>query len=340
MDFFRTRKFFVLVVGLLILLGGWFWVFSSRGGAILGEKNKKQNVEPFVVSQNSGSYSAVDTDGDELKDWEEILWGTDPNNSDTDGDGTPDGKEIEEGRDPLKPGPDDIYFGTTPSTASGISESVNFTEGLIKSIAPDLVKYREEGLNEQSAKELGEILLGNIVKEIEKAPLMKDIFSGEGIKKSSSTFSNIRSYGNEAGKIIEETFKDFSKSELELFLEILNTQDFEGFSEFEKYKIAYLSAAGALKNIFVPEKYIEIHSGFINNFQNLAIIVDSLKNFNADPLKSFVYIFYYQKEAERFQRLIGDIVFNFKKDGVGFSENDTGETFFDYYNELQKVPVN
>ena len=48
-----------------------------------------------------------DTDGDGLKDWEELLWKTDPNKMDTDGDGTPDGEEINLGRNPLKAGPND-----------------------------------------------------------------------------------------------------------------------------------------------------------------------------------------------------------------------------------------
>lgn len=49
----------------------------------------------------------IDSDGDGLLDWEELLWGTDPNNPDTDGDGTNDGDEVRMGRDPLVPGPND-----------------------------------------------------------------------------------------------------------------------------------------------------------------------------------------------------------------------------------------
>lgn len=43
-----------------------------------------------------------DTDGDGLKDWEELALGTDPNNWDSDGDGVPDGED----NCPLTPNPD------------------------------------------------------------------------------------------------------------------------------------------------------------------------------------------------------------------------------------------
>ena len=44
-----------------------------------------------------------DSDGDELRDDEELLFFTDPFNPDTDGDGVDDGTEVAEGADPLVP---------------------------------------------------------------------------------------------------------------------------------------------------------------------------------------------------------------------------------------------
>ena len=45
--------------------------------------------------------SAVDTDGDGLTDWDEIVHGTDPYDADSDDDGLSDGWEVEHGTDPL-----------------------------------------------------------------------------------------------------------------------------------------------------------------------------------------------------------------------------------------------
>jgi hypothetical protein len=47
--------------------------------------------------------SAKDSDGDGLKDWEEIEYGTNPYDADTDDDGLSDGWEVANGYDPLDP---------------------------------------------------------------------------------------------------------------------------------------------------------------------------------------------------------------------------------------------
>lgn len=66
-------------------------------------KRKKVNPESnkaIAVNDVKDLY-AGDTDGDGLKDWEEVLWKTDPNNSDTNGNGIPDGEEVNLGKNPL-----------------------------------------------------------------------------------------------------------------------------------------------------------------------------------------------------------------------------------------------
>lgn len=50
--------------------------------------------------------SAVDSDGDGLTDWDEIVHGTDPYDADSDDDGLSDGWEVEHGTDPLDPDTD------------------------------------------------------------------------------------------------------------------------------------------------------------------------------------------------------------------------------------------
>lgn len=55
-----------------------------------------------TTSAKVAEFMALDTDKDGLKDWEEILYKTDPKLADTDNDGTDDQKELATNRDPLK----------------------------------------------------------------------------------------------------------------------------------------------------------------------------------------------------------------------------------------------
>lgn len=56
----------------------------------------------LINSNTTSALNSVDSDNDNLFDWKEVLYGTDPKNSDSDNDGTKDGEEIIENRDPLK----------------------------------------------------------------------------------------------------------------------------------------------------------------------------------------------------------------------------------------------
>jgi hypothetical protein len=60
---------------------------------------------PLIAKAQNGKQPLIDSDGDKLWDYEERIWGTDPNNPDTDGDGYKDKTEIINGFDPLKPRP-------------------------------------------------------------------------------------------------------------------------------------------------------------------------------------------------------------------------------------------
>ena len=55
--------------------------------------------ERVALNTERMSLAETDTDGDGLPDWEEALWGTDPNNADSDGDGVPDARKTIEGSD-------------------------------------------------------------------------------------------------------------------------------------------------------------------------------------------------------------------------------------------------
>lgn len=90
----RNNVVFIAVIILLVVI------------VIVVRKNiKKQEVNPendrsIAVNQTEDLY-ARDSDNDGLKDWEEVLWNTDPNIADTNGNGVSDGEEVRLGRNPI-----------------------------------------------------------------------------------------------------------------------------------------------------------------------------------------------------------------------------------------------
>ncbi len=88
---------------ILIILGSWL-VIDTRENNPVKPTTKAQDVPTLAKTV----LNTDDKDSDSLKDWEETLWGTNPEVKDTDGDGTNDGEEVKVGRDPRVKGPGDI----------------------------------------------------------------------------------------------------------------------------------------------------------------------------------------------------------------------------------------
>jgi len=108
---------------ILVAIFGYSFLsrYSSQGNSV-GTETK--------TPSSQRSETATDSDNDGLKDWEEVLWKTDPKNPDTDGDGTPDGEEIKTWRNPLVRAPNDKFL--TDEIASEIKTSAKLEENLKK----------------------------------------------------------------------------------------------------------------------------------------------------------------------------------------------------------------
>ena len=98
-----------------------------------------------------------DSDNDGLKDWEEVLWKTDPNNPDSDKDGVSDGEEIKINRNPAKPGPNDELDDAS-------LESRNMDDEFFENLFPEQLVF--ENFEEKS--EIRSINEGNKRDEINK----------------------------------------------------------------------------------------------------------------------------------------------------------------------------
>ncbi len=82
--------------------------FAALYSSKINAEKKPSNLIADTSSVIKNKILEKDTDNDNLKDWEEALWKTDPRVADTDGDGTNDGAEIKSQRNPLVAGPNDI----------------------------------------------------------------------------------------------------------------------------------------------------------------------------------------------------------------------------------------
>lgn len=124
---------FAVAVGAVLTF--LIWHNLAAPGRTLQAEAQKPRGDSAGSTLAANADANKDSDGDGLKDWEEAIWQTDPQNPDTDGDGTPDGKEVAGGRDPLKKGPNDKLPQPAESVPAGAEPSTdNLTYNLTKNV--------------------------------------------------------------------------------------------------------------------------------------------------------------------------------------------------------------
>ncbi|MCH7882795.1 hypothetical protein IIA95_00010 [Patescibacteria group bacterium] len=274
---------------------------------------------------------AQDSDGDGLKDWEEQLWGTDPNNPDTDGDGTTDNEEIQLGRNPLKPAPNDALTEASSKTASAIngsSETLTLTDKMARYLLSTYLQEKNLGL---AFPDLKNQIVSSLTRELKSYEVFPDKFSKENIiinpQKSRKT---IRAYANELGSIIsnERNKNQIIKNELETLAEILNRKEALSETEtppaFQKYIQAYENIVNRMQKLSVPENYAPYHLALMNSFFHLAQIDKRLNAFLLDPAAGMKTIYQYNDKSATVAKILNAMKNQLRQDYIIIARKESG----------------
>lgn len=268
-------------------------------------KNQKLTRE---LTQEAQKEAQKDSDQDGLKDWEEMLWKTDPQNPDTDKDGTTDNEEIKQNRDPLKPGPDDKL----PDLGVRLpNENINLNPQ----------DYSAINLTRQMAKTLGfQVLIGAENKDFtvpadskllnpaaEKtlaeftALFHPQISENELIAIDNDSEESKVLYLQLFKKTIELPFPKLSQEEA--FARAVQDKNFSGAEEYINY---YQKIIQELKAIPTPKTVLSHHKRTVELLLAKITVLENLKEIERDPLKTIIALQEHEKINEEIQQLMNN----------------------------------
>jgi len=309
----------MLIIGLALIGGG---VFFAR--TYFGEKGDiaVKNSAYDTPAQNT----LPDSDGDGLKDWEELLWGTDPRNPDTDSDGTSDGDEVKMGRDPLKPGPDDAFpelppnenkenTYTQPETLTDAVGSYAAQQYLITKLQNGAFNPQE--LSQYLAQSLGSVTVGE-----------SDLYRHKDIIIVQNTDP--------------EYLRKFALTTMKISRDIMQT-DFP-YYQFEEYDAAtdrfqphitiYQKTEGQLLLQEVPATYALQYLQLLNNTKKAKEALIAIKRMEYDPLLAIVGTLEFEKALRNITIVMTNTQQKLAADGVRFTQADITQMFgLSYRNE-------
>lgn len=357
MQKFLPSKIFIAVMAsaLFIVGGGYFVFFVSSSKYYV---SREENGGRQIVTQNADTalFAAKDTDGDGLKDWEEVLWGTDPAKPDTDGDGTKDNDEILAKRDPTKAGlpvgagaeagPGDEMGVTLPLVRGGdgeanktSSESSTLTEQLAHDFGEAYMRQKF-GKKEVDAEYLSKILFSGITEKLtekngENKEVPKVFFETSDFSIAiDSSHSALRRYFNALGSVFFKSRNVPSQNELQFIFDAISGKDEKKFEELLAYRDSYRALAEGMKTITVPEIMMPSHVYMANSFWRLSLIAERMSAFEKDPLEGIAASNAYLIEAQRSILPLKLIVEQIKASHLTFEKEEGGSLFTPYLSKL------
>jgi hypothetical protein len=279
------------LLGVAIIAVSFFSKMEAGKPAI----SESQEEESGILVINGGASTSVtdiiskDSDKDGLKDWEEALYGTDPQNPDTNGNGTSDEAEVRP-KNTLK----NKAYTTSSSVNSPVATTTTDQFGQQFFVAVSALKNAGT-VDPESIKNTAESIYSGV-----KYENIKPLYSiGDIVVIENPTNEQILAYGKNLGLIIEKYGKYNLGQELPVISKALEIGDKTLPLKLAPYITAYTNIAKDTSLIAIPEKIASLHLDLLNAYHGTAQSLKIAGKIFEDPLLAMQginqYLFYSNK---------------------------------------------
>lgn len=310
-SFLSTPVGISLILALLVI--GTASVIKTKANNRVAEKGPAALAVEKLIKKSLED----DTDGDGLKNWEESLYKTDPENPDSDKDGVNDGAEIATNRDPLVEGVGDVSIKLSTTSSMQFNATDRFSQELF-------VQYIE-------AKKTGKEITPELSEQIAEELLSKDytdadvpLISEADIEVIKTSPANLFAYGNSVGKITTTKLPEGGKDELTMLAGIANDTSLAESLDFAPNILRYSKMITELKAITVPEVALSAHVKLINGLITILYAVEGMNMLNDDPVGALSRIPLHQDGVEIVQASALEIRGIMLGRNITFSPSDYG----------------
>lgn len=255
------KAIFAIVLALVIL-----FLVSKIPDIIKKQETKK---EPFAVLE-VGELVEQDADGDGLRDWEESLWGMDPENSDTNGDGVSDGVEVLNIKNSIN---------GSDSSVAGSAEELTQTEAFSQQLFSLVSALQENGeITDQSEASI----IAEVSAFIQSRP-EGTVYYKTDLKIVSDTSANAITYiqaVNNAFAKYPIKVEDFALLEGVVITPNTKSVNLEIKFVADKYK----ALADTLLSTPVLAGEADVHLNLLNSIVTMSEILNDISLYAVDPM--------------------------------------------------------
>lgn len=259
-----------------------------------------------------------DPDGDGLKNWEEAIWNTDPNNRDSDGDGVRDGDEVSIESDPVIQGRGGGVSLSTDGTATADLTREILANGTF-----------EEVLQGEGAAKLNQYL------ETAKSSYFENeqrfiVSQAGGLKYSDANDTeSIKKYLNAVAEIYLRGYESVEKSDLEIIEEVLKDSSSADIVRLDPYIKTTEEIWEKIKNLEAPSTMKEFHERSAKLHLTTLFELATIRNIEKDAFPAFIALQKRFLTKIQLTRLYDEEVYRWlKAKKITFAENEFGYQMF------------
>lgn len=320
----------------MAIFSGWL---SLKIWNVPVQRSQNSKLKTQISFLAAYAEAARDTDGDGLKDWEEILWKTDVNNPDTDKDDADDGEEVLQGRNPLTAGyklkngawSDESKALEEKKSKAATSTPPTLTERIAQKFAVEylsglgvaggeLDNFQKRAISESLLESLAGATLSASNKFSDKDLLIENGASAEFTK----------SYLNAAGSFIGKAFSGLGEPEINILNRAITAGNFKELEGLANYIKAYRETVEFLKTKRVPGEYAALHLDAMNAFWNISLAVRDMQYSEKDPVRGLAGLSAYLNQVNRLSAFYTSMAKRLKAQNIVFSPTDGGNHFIKY----------
>lgn len=316
-----SKKISIFLVSTVVVVSGVISYNSYKERKAVEHKIAAGDTTERIItiSRETGEKS-VDSDSDGLQDWEETLWGTNIFNPDSDGDGTNDKEEIDSSRNPLQAGPDDEIKASATNGEPILYDNVvpgTLTDNLSINLAANYFNLKQNGTFTQ---ETSDELVSQIVSDISKITTLEN---------SHYTSANVKSHSKSSA--VDKSYGELlATAQVNLINTVATYKDLEPELYLTTVSGIYRSTAERLSTFSVPRELVDSHVQIMNNYYNIGIVFDDMKNYQTDPVRSLLAIRSYQEMEARQTESYTKIANYFIENDIIFDNSNAGKIWNTY----------
>lgn len=293
-----------MFIARIIILAGILGI--ATGGVFLYDyiKNKSRKTAlptKSIWAVNNDKIPELrqkDSNGNEIPDWEESLWGLDPK-----GNGITNKATIEEKKNKQR-------IDNPDGTSSEIPEDE--TDQLAREFFSSFMALKQSGnLSKEAIEEISSNI-GSTVGDTELA----DKYTLKDVRAVASTDANMLKYKKNMEKIISENITGKMGEELDIVDTITETEDDETKTDLIEIASGYKKLAEKLIAIDAPRNIAGGHLDITNRYEKMGNSIEKMSLIISNPIAGITGIVMYQRYTDEIIQIVESI-------GNVLNKNDT-----------------